>query len=165
MKITIRHAIPNDLREIVEIMNQAIRTRKLIGYTNEFDVKEREEWFLHHSHDTHPLLVAEYDARIIGWIGISPYRKGREALNKTVEVSYFIHKDYQRRGAGSKLLNEIATISKQLGKSTILAIIFDTNSGSAGLLEKHNFEKWGVLPDVAELDGKKLHHVYYGKKL
>ena len=103
MEIVIRNAAHHDLQEITNILNQAIRTRKLIGFTKEFNVEEREEWFLDHSQGGYPILVAEYNNIILGWISISPYRKGREALDKTVEVSCFIHADYQRQGIGNRL--------------------------------------------------------------
>jgi L-amino acid N-acyltransferase YncA len=165
MEITIRNALKKDLNEIIDIVNQAIRTHKLVGFTNEFTVKDREEWFLEHTSGDYPILIAEQNNTILGWTSISPYRKGRDAFNKTAEVSCFIHKDYQRQGIGNKLLLKVLEISSDLGKSTIVAIIFDTNKGSARLLEKHNFEIWGILPEVAELDGNKLNHVFYGKKL
>jgi len=55
--------------------------------------------------------------------------------------------------------------AKKLGYKTIFAIVLDKNIGSTKLLEKNNFEKWGFLPEVAEIDGKNLGHVYYGKNL
>lgn len=165
MKITLRNANNDDLPEIVEILNQAIRTRKLIGFTDEFTVEDREEWFAEHLNDNYPIIVAEQDNIILGWASISPYRKGRGALDKTVEVSYFIHNDHQRRGIGNTLLLKALEISKNTGKSTILAIIFHTNTGSTRLLEKNNFKIWGILPEVGELNENKLNHVYYGKKL
>jgi phosphinothricin acetyltransferase len=47
----------------------------------------------------------------------------------------------------------------------MLTIVLDKNIGSISLLEKNNFEQWGFLPEVAQIDGKILGHVYYGKKL
>ncbi len=164
MEIKIRHACENDLAAIVEITNQAIRSRK-VGFLNEFSVNERREWFNEHAPDDCPILVAEYNASVIGWVSISPYRKGREAFRKTVEVSYFIHSDYQGRGIGTALLSEIIRTSNLLRKSVMLAIIFHTNTGSIRLLEKHDFQLWGVMPEVAEIDGETLDHVYYGRKL
>ncbi len=164
MKITIRYARENDLDAIVEIMNQAIRTHS-IGILSEVTVEERREWFHEHAPDEYPIAVAEHDKTVIGWASISPYRKGREALHATVEVSYFIHADYQRQGVGSALLVEMIRISKMLKKSVLLAIVLHTNSGSSHLLEKHDFMRWGVMPEVAEINGRKINHVYYGRKL
>ena len=165
MNVKIRYALANDLKEIVEIYNQAIKTRTSIAYTKELTVENRKEWFYEHTKDNYPILVAEKNNMILGWISLSPYRKGREALKKTVEVSYFVHNDHKRKGIGSKLLNEILKKGKALGYKTIFAVIFDKNLGSAKLLEKNNFEKWGFLPEVAEIDGNLLSHIYYGIKL
>jgi L-amino acid N-acyltransferase YncA len=165
MKINIRYADENDLIEIVEIFNQAIKTRSSLGFLNEFYVNERKEWFNEHSKNKYPILVADLDNRILGWVSISPYRKERRALDKTVEVSYFIHNAYKRKGIGSSLLNEMIKIAKELGYETIIAILFDRNIGSIKLLKKNNFKKWGLLPEVAEIDGEKFSHLYYGRKL
>ena len=164
MQITIRNALESDLGQIVEILNQAIRTHN-VGFIRELNIQDRREWFKEHTPDDYPILVAECDKKVAGWISISPYRKGRDALDKTVEVSYFIHDDYQRKGVGSALLLEIINLSKILGKSTMIAIIFHSNTGSVKILEKHNFEVWGIMPEVAEIEGEKYNHVYYGKKL
>jgi phosphinothricin acetyltransferase len=165
VKINIRYVKETDLKEIVDIHNQAIRTRSSTAFLNEFTVDERKEWFLEHTHTGYPILIAEQNNKIIGWTSLSPYRKGRKALGKAVLVSYFVHSDFRRKGIGTKLLNEIIIEARNLGYETLLAIIFDSNVGSVKLLEKYNFEKWGFLPDIAEIEGNKISHIYYGKKL
>lgn len=164
MDLTIRHTREEDLVAIVEILNQAIRTRK-VGFLHELSVEERREWFQEHAPEAYPIAVAEYNSSVIGWTSISPYRKGRAALDRTVEVSYFVHEDFQGRGVGNALLLEMIRASKALGKSVMIAIIFHSNSGSTRLLEKHDFQLWGVMPEVAEINGETLNHVYYGRKL
>ena len=165
MEIHIRDALEKDLKDIVEIYNQAINNRSSLAYTDIFSVEDRKEWFIDHSKDKYPILIAEQDNTVLGWISISPYRKGRQALYKTVEVSYFIHNDFKRMGIGSKLLSEMLKKIKELGYKTVIAIVFDKNIGSMKLLEKNNFKKWGFLPDVAEIDKNKFSHVYYGRKI
>ena len=165
MKRIIRHAGENDLREIIEIFNQAIRTRTSTGYLREFTVEERKEWFHEHTKENYPILVAEQNKKIVGWICIDPYRKGRGAFTKTVEVSFFIHNDFKRKGIGSELLQAMMNTAKKLEYATIYAIVLNKNIESMRLLEKNNFKQWGFLPEVAEIDGKILGHVYYGKKL
>lgn len=165
MNINIRHALEKDLIEIVEILNQAIQTRTSTGYLDKFTVEERKEWFSEHAKEKYPILVAEQNNTIVGWINIDPYRKGKKAFEKTVEVCYFIHKDYKRKGIGNELLLEMMKTAKKLGYKTMFAIVIDKNIGSVKLLEKNNFEHWGFLPDVAEIDRNSLGHVYYGRKI
>lgn len=103
MEIIIRIGLNKDLKEIVEITNQAIRTKIFTGFTEEFTVNGRKRWFKEHIKSKYPILVAENEGKIVGWISISPYRSGRKALEKTVEVSYFVHEDYKRKGIGNKI--------------------------------------------------------------
>jgi len=163
--LNIRYASEKDLKEIVNIFNQAIHTRASTGYLNKVTVEERKEWFSEHIQEKYPILVAEKNNKIVGWISIDPYRKGRKAFIKIVEASCFVHNDYRRKGIGDQLLHTMMQTAKKLGYSTIFAIVLDKNIGSRKLLEKNNFEQWAFLPDVAEIDGKTLSHVYYGKKL
>jgi phosphinothricin acetyltransferase len=165
MNINIRHALEKDLTEIVEIFNQAIQTRTSTGYLDEFTVDERKEWFSQHTNKKYPILVAEQNEKIVGWISIDPYRKGRKAFEKTGELSLFICNNFKRKGIGNELLQAMMKTAKKLGYKTMLTIVLDKNIGSISLLEKNNFERWGFLPDVAEMDGEILGHVYYGKKL
>ena len=165
LSLNIRYASNDDLKEIVEILNQAILTRTSTGYLNKLTSEEKKQWFSEHTKEKYPILVAEQNKKIVGWISIEPYRKGKKAFEKTVEVSCFVHNDYKRKGVGTQLLHAMELTARKLGYSTIFAIVLDKNVGSRALLEKNDFEKWAFLPDVAEIDGNILSHVYYGKKL
>jgi len=165
MEINIRYALEKDMEDLVKIYNQAILSRTATGDITPFKTIEKKDWFLEHNKNNYPILTAEHNDKVVGWISISPYRKGREALRKTVEVSYYIENSFQRKGIGNKLLNEIIKVSKELGYKTIFTILFDINIGSIKLLKKNGFEKWGELPGVVEVDGNIFSHVYYGRKI
>jgi L-amino acid N-acyltransferase YncA len=165
LTLNIRYASNKDLKEIVEILNQAIQTRTSTGYLDEVTVEEKRQWFSEHTKEKYPILVAEKNKKIVGWISLDPYRKGRKAFVKTVEASCFVHKDHKREGIGTQLLHVMEQTAKKLGYTAIFAVVLDKNIGSRALLEKNNFEQWAFLPDVAEIDGNTLSHVYYGKKL
>jgi L-amino acid N-acyltransferase len=135
------------------------------NHSNEFTTEDRREWFYGHNKDKFPLLVAEKENLVLGWINLCPYRKGREALEKTAELGCFVHNDHKQKGIANKLLIEMLSRAKEIAYKTILAIILDKNIGSAKLLEKNSFEKWGFLTEVAEIDGNKMSHIYYGRKL
>jgi phosphinothricin acetyltransferase len=165
MEPSIRFARDDDLPAIIEIFNQAIQTHMSTGYLRTVTVDERTDWFHEHRKETYPILVADYEGTIVGWISIDPYRKGRDAFVKTVEACLFIHNEYKRRGIGNQLLHAMMRTAKHLGYTTLFTIVLENNKGSMALLEKNHFERWGFLPGVAEIDGKQIGHVYYGKKL
>ncbi len=157
----IRLAILDDLSAIDNLYNQAIelrRTADLSPYTNEI----RQIWFDEHISSMFPIYVVEEAGKVIGWISLSPYRPGRMAFKNVAEVSYYLDKDYQGRGIGTKLLQFGIEVAKNLGYKNMLAILLENNLPSIKLLEKNNFQKWAHLPNIAEFDGEFVGHLYYG---
>ena len=163
-QLTIRFAKPEDLSTIVKIFNQAVRAR-LNGALQEFTVAERKSWFNKFNKDKHPIYVAEIKGKVVGYCYLSPYRPGRQAMNKIAEISYYIHFDYHRKGIATKLIKHAIADCKRLGKESLLAILLDANNASVAILEKFNFEKWGHYPDIIDLDGKPCGQLIYGLKL
>lgn len=157
----IRKAIDDDLSSIDDIYNQAI-LEKSTAHVKPLAPEERRQWFSEHQHEMFPVLVAERDGMIIGWLSISPYRKGRMALHHTAEISYYVHSEYRNKGIGSTLLTKSIDNSKQLGYRVLIAIILEHNTPSIKLLKRFGFEQWGFLPEVADFDGLRFGQYYYG---
>jgi len=161
----IRIAKIKDLESIVEIYNQAIKSRFETADTMEIKPEERFEWFNNHNPETYPIFIYELNNRVVGWISISPYRQGRQALRHTVEISYYIHTDFKRQGIGGKLIKYAIHKSKELNYKTIFAIILDKNEASINILKKFGFVLWGHLPNIADFSGIECGHVYYGLRI
>lgn len=161
----IRIAHFEDLESIVEIYNQAIDAKFQTGFTERTNVDDRIEWFNEHTPDKYPLFVYVVDDKIAGWLSISPYRAGRGALRYSVEISYFIHSSYRKKGIASQLLVYAINACRQLNYKTAIAIILDKNTPSIKLMEKFGFQRWAFLPGVADFDGVECNHVYYGMSL
>ncbi len=161
----IRIAGPDDLPRLVEILNQAIATGKANAHSEPFCVETRRAWFDAHTPDTHPIYVCEdEEGQVVGYLSISPYR-GRPALARTGEISYYVDYDCHGQGIGSALMRYALGDCERIGKHMLLAIVLEGNTPSLRLLEKFNFEKWGFLPEVAELSGKLCGHWYYGRRI
>ena len=161
----IRIATIADLEKITEIYNQAVLSKFETADTTEFESKDRLDWFYSHPQHTYPIFVYELNHTVVGWISISPYRRGRKALRYTAEISYYIHTDFKRKGIGSKLVEYVLNHGKVLNFKTIFAIILDKNIASINLLKKFDFAEWGHMPDIADFDGEICGHVYYGRKV
>ena len=154
-----------DLAQIVEIYNQAIEAGKNTADTETLTIHERMEWFNSHSADNYPLLVAKQGDEVLGYLTISPYRYGREALKHTAEISYYIHYSHHRKGVASQLINEAHKQCHSLNIKTLIAILISCNQGSIKLLEKHGYQEWGNMPNTVELTHGKYNHLYYGLHL
>lgn len=163
--MTIRLARQNDLAQLTEIYNQAIRKGSCTADTTCFTVEERQSFFDAHQVQLYPLYVYEKDQTVLGYIYFSPYRPGRLAMIHTAEVSYYIHQDYQGQGIGTQLMTFALSKAKDLEFTTLIAILLSVNAPSIGLLKKFKFIEWGRLPSIAQFDSGTCDHLYMGLKL
>ena len=163
--MTIRPATLGDYSDIVKIYNHAVDEKFATADTEYITVESRKDWFAQHSTQTYPIYVAEQDGEIIGWCSISPHRPGRKALQRVAEISYYIHKDHRRKGVANSLINYTIESAKSLGFKNLISILLDLNEPSIHILEKFGFEKWGHLPDVADIDGVICGQYIFGRKL
>lgn len=161
----IRTAKIDDLKCLTEIYNQAIAAGGKTADTIPFSVNERKSWFINHPPDKHPIYVAETDGKVSGYITISPYRAGREALRFTAEVSYYVDFGHHGKGIGTALMEHVLNKCPDLGIRNLFAILLETNKASIALLEKFEFTKWAHLPLVASFNDKEVGQLYYGRRI
>lgn len=158
-----RKANIEDLPAIVHIYNEIIPSRLATADLEPVTVKEREPWF-HSFTNTHPLwVILDAKKQIIGWVALEPFY-GRAAYEHTAEISIYIDEKGRQQGVGTQALKFVESQVHRLGISAIVAYIFGHNQPSLGLFKKFNFEKWGFLPRVAELDGIQRDLVIMGKR-
>ena len=163
--LRIRWPVRNDLEKLTDIYNQAIRAGNATGHTKEFTKQARWSWYKSHTKYDFPIYVLEHFKEVIGYGTLSPYRSGRQAMESIAEVSFFLDKEYQRKGFGTVLLGYIIQDCERVKKKTLLAILLDNNIGSLRLLKKYGFRKWGHFPKVVEFKDKICSQVIYGLKI
>jgi len=164
-KLIIRTASEADWPRIIEIYNQAILERGKTADTEPVTLNERKGWLSLHLNTKHPILLAELESQIVGWCSLSPHRPGRKALERTSEISYYVDNKFRRLGVVSSLINRAIETAEKSGTKNIFAILLDINTVSVTILEKFGFNKWGHLPNVAEIDGKVCGQFIYGKHI
>ena len=96
---------------------------------------------------------------------LSPYRKGREALQNTAEISYYIDYKYHGSGHGKSLIQYMIDDCKRININNLFALLLEVNIPSIKVLERFGFERWGYMPNIVDLNGKLCSHVIYGKNL
>lgn len=163
--IMIRPATKNDWPFIIEIYNEGIANRLSTAETAPVTVEDKLDWLKEHEEERFPILVAEENNIVTGWICLSAYRKGRQALQNTAEISYYIRKHFWKKGIATQLMEAMLSKAKELGFKNLIAILIDANNASIALLKKFGFEQWGLMPDIIEMDDKTYGHAYYGKKI
>lgn len=148
----IRDAVETDLAEIVAIYNAAIPSRLATADLESVSVESRRVWFEQHSPSSRPIWVMEADGAIAGWLSFRSFY-GRAAYQATAEIGIYVAPAYQRCGVGRQLLSQALDRSPSLGLKTLLGFIFAHNQPSLKLFDSLGFQRWGYLPQVAELDG------------
>ena len=154
-----------DLPVLDEIYRQAIEAKFSTAHTEPLSGEAWHEWFREHDPASYPVFVWEQDGIIAGWIAFSPYRKGRNALRSTAEISYYLHSNFHRKGIASRLMQHAIEVAPSLGLKTLIAIIMEPNTASVALLRKFRFELWGNMPGILEVDGNHYNHQYHGLHL
>jgi L-amino acid N-acyltransferase YncA len=162
--MTIRHANETDLSTIVAIYNAAIPSRLATADLEPVSLESRRAWFQGRSPGLRPLWVIEQEGVIAGWLSFQSFY-GRPAYHATAEISVYIAPPFHQRGLGKQLLATAIHESPNLGLKTLLGFIFAHNQPSLKLFQSLGFEKWGHLPQVAELDGIERDLVIMGLRI
>ena len=158
----IRKAKSSDLKDITEIYNDAVKNTVATFDLKPKTVDEQRIWFKEHG-SKNPILVAEQDGVIVGWVSLSKY-DDKLAYSDTVELSLYVKEGFQGQGIGKKLMEKIIEEGKKAGVHVILVRITDGNKISTHLHEKFGFKHVGVLKQVGFKFGRYL-DVYIMQKI
>lgn len=160
----IRDATEADLPAIVEIYNAAIPGRMATADTEPVSLESRRAWFAEHAPDARPLWVASLDGGVVGWLSVRSFY-GRPAYRATAEISVYVAPGHRRAGVARALLARAIDAGPRLRLRTLLGFIFAHNAPSLGLFEGFGFQRWALLPRVADLDGVERDLVIVGRRL
>ena len=114
--------------------------------------------------EARPLWVAAIDHSIVGWLSFQSFY-GRPAYRATAEISVYVATDEHRRGIGRVLLEKAVDAAPELGLRTLVAFVFGHNDPSLRLFTGLGFERWALLPRVAELNGIERDLVILGRRV
>ncbi|MCK5134184.1 MAG: N-acetyltransferase [Bacteroidales bacterium] len=161
----IRLASREDLPVINDIYNQAVQQRFCTAHLSPVSLEQHGEWYAEHDPNRFPVFVAGPDDHVYGWVSLSSYRSGRQALAHVGEVSYYVDEKERGKGVGTMLLEHAISVAPGFGMSVLIAILLDKNPASIALLQKFGFSRWGAMPGIARIDNETADHLYYGLKL
>jgi L-amino acid N-acyltransferase YncA len=145
----IRPATEADTQAIAEIYNQGIRTRQATFDTNERSASDIRTWL---EDKIHPLLVAEKDRTVLGWVHASSYRS-RACYSGVAEFSIYVSEKARGQGVGDALMSAFIPACEKVGIWKILSRIFPENTASRKLCKRHGFREVGTYERHAQLEG------------
>jgi len=145
--ITIRSAEEKDIAPILEIYNYAILHTTSVYSYEVHTMEMRQKWFEEKKAANHPVLVAEVDNKVAGFISYGPFRSW-PGYRHTVEHSVHVHKDFRRQGIAGLLLKKMIEIARQNGVHAIIGGVDAANDASIKLHKQFGFEEVGCLKQV-----------------
>jgi L-amino acid N-acyltransferase YncA len=161
-EIRIRDAVEADLPAIIDIYNAAVATRVSTAQLEPVTIEERRDWLREHSPERHPFWVLEKDGEVAGWLSFKSFLP-RCAYRGTIELSVYVDERFRRRGIARKLLEAAIARAPALGINAMVGLIFAHNEASLKLFTRLGFERWGLLPRVAQLDSAERDLVVVGR--
>lgn len=145
----VRAARPSDAAAMARIYNEGIADRVATFETRERSAAEVAAWL---DDGRYPVLAAESDGRVVGWIAASPYRE-RACYAGIVEFSVYVAREARGRGMGSALMSAFLSACETAGFWKVVSRIFPENGASLALCRRHGFREVGTYRRHGRLDG------------
>jgi L-amino acid N-acyltransferase len=155
----IRDAVLEDVPQILEIYNDAVRHLTATLDLEEKTLEDRMEWFSHYG-GQYPLIVAELEGHVAGYCSLSKFRE-KEAFKSTTELSLYIGEQFRGRGIGKSLMTEILNLAKAKGFHVVISGITAGNEVSVRMHEQFHFEFVGNFREVGSKFGKWQDVLFY----
>ncbi len=149
LSVSLRAAEIRDCYAICEIYNFYIQNSVVTFDEQTMVLGQWEEKLTYLNKQKLPFIVAETDnGEILGFAYVAPWRQ-KSAYRTTVEDSIYLRAAATGKRVGTKLLEELLTLSKQAGVKEVVAVISDSGAeSSVRLHEQFGFKKQGHLAKV-----------------
>jgi phosphinothricin acetyltransferase len=149
LSVSLRAAEAKDCFAICEIYNFYIQNSVVTFDEEKMEVSQWEEKLTYLNKQNFPFIVAETDnSEILGFAYVAPWRQ-KSAYRKTVEDTIYLRAAATGKRVGTKLLEELLSLSKQAGIKEVVAVISDSGAeSSVRLHEQFGFKKQGHLAKV-----------------
>jgi phosphinothricin acetyltransferase len=146
MAINIRPYKTDDTQAILDIVNHNIlHSTSLYDYN--IRSYEKQKTILEEKiNKNFPVIVAELDGIVVGFGMYSEFRF-REAYQFTVEHSVYVSEDFQSKGVGKQLLQELINLARKQKIHTMIGVIDSENQGSVVFHEKFGFKTVGIIKE------------------
>jgi L-amino acid N-acyltransferase len=144
---TIRHAIENDIRPMLDIYNEIILNTTAVFQYDLHTLEMRREWLAQKQKDNFPVFIAEENNKIVGFSTFGQFRNW-QAYKYSVESSVYVKADQRGKGIGKLLLQPLIDAAKQMQLHTIIAGIVADNEASIALHKQFGFVEVAHFKEV-----------------
>lgn len=154
--LNIRKAEATDVPVLRDIYNDEVLHGTATLDLHPKSLADRMQWFRAHNVDNHPLLVAETEQGVLGYVSLSPYRE-KEAYAGTVELSIYVQRGSRGQGIASALMKTVLEWAQSDPDThTVVSVITSGNAASTRLHERFGFTYCGSIREVGVKFGNYL---------
>lgn len=146
MAINIRPYKTDDTQAILAIINHNILHSTSLYDYNIRSYEQQKTILEEKINKNFPVIVAELDGIVVGFGMYSEFRF-REAYQFTVEHSVYVSEDFQSKGIGKQLLQELINLARKQKIHTMIGVIDSENQGSVVFHEKFGFKTVGIIKE------------------
>ena len=146
MAINIRPYKTDDTQAILAIINHNILHSTSLYDYNIRSYEQQKTILEEKINKNFPVIVAELDGIVVGFGMYSEFRF-REAYQFTVEHSVYVNEDFQSKGIGKQLLQELINLARKQKIHTMIGVIDSENQGSVVFHEKFGFKTVGIIKE------------------
>lgn len=151
-QLQIRPAEKRDAEEIARIYHQATQDG-LATFENFLVTREERERWTSERDGQHPLLVAEWKGRILGWASLSPYH-ARPHVEGIVEMLIYIDRGYRRHGVGRELMRALQAAAAACGHHKIIGRFVAYNDAGRTLCRMNGWREVGIHQKHTRIEGR-----------
>lgn len=146
----IRDATPADLGAIGELFNALILTETYTYREHLADTVEMEAWFAGQVDAGNPVLVAELDGDVVGYVTWSPFRFSPRlpGYRHTAELTIHVDRARHGQGVGRSLMDALVAHARRRGVHVLIAGIDASNVASIGFHARLGFVETARMPEV-----------------
>jgi ribosomal protein S18 acetylase RimI-like enzyme len=112
------------------------------------------------------LVVGRLDRVIAGSVQLSRAPRNNEAQGFAGTITALFVAPWARgRGIGRGILIEIERLARELGLAVLNLDLRDTQRAAIGLYESLGYQRWGIHPCYAQVEGRVVPGHYYYKRI
>jgi phosphinothricin acetyltransferase len=160
----LRSATHEDASAINDIYAYYVRETAVTFDVEVPSLAQRHTWFERHADPRHRIIVAEVDARVVGWASSGPLRD-RAAYETSVEASVYVARGSTGRGVGTALYEALLRTLAGEDVHRAYALMSLPNDASVALHERCGFVRVGLFSEQGRKFGRYWDVACYEKRL
>jgi L-amino acid N-acyltransferase YncA len=156
--VIIRDATEADLPAITDINNALILTTTVTWSEELETLEQRAAWFRRQLSDGHPVLVADEDGDVVGFITYEHFRgEGKwPGYRSTAEQSIHVRESHWGRGVGRALVEAVIERARTNGIHVMVAAVDTENEASIQFHQRLGFVEVARMPQTGQKFGRWL---------